>query len=950
MKRTISNKDEDSEDEIWNYRSTRHGPTQAKQFKKGSRGHKLAEFDVAHSPIKDRPEFSFLGNKSVSCPVVDKNDQKRRSDSRRKTAESKGGKNRLQTTNRDLPNTFPASEVSQPTLKSPCSQNPDSLKIVSTPPRLSTGHCPSCQVPFSALITDSPGWHAMQCLEVSYNMPRPECSVGTSCTNTILSHYQKYSHNLLALLRAGLDAGDSFAVLDMKAQAGMKPTEICSQRNNATCSKRLNFNKNSHDTTNYPSSNEQLRQRTGLNGTFCCGQQDDLQNMLSEQYTLTDVTNPTPEINRNFDERNDEQKSGHNEHSVFREFETSELCLTAESSMRENLIAEEDGDKILCENQPCSGRSSQSDASELDMFCDLADVLSDVFGDETLTSTQPAASKFSGRDTSSSKPKDQTSSVGLSSLINMPKDDLVAKTGAERGLQISAPSSSIFVHKQIQNSQPVCSPMKQTANLKQMKPGQVNNMQQLSINMFFKKANGVSDSSVNPKDELIRMKGQKVVQDMKPCKVLSEKQSSALHKHPVTTVNSTVDCKRGQSEVKTEYKASLVVKSEKVDTCFDGKDVIYNATVSNHSDRSFRKCPFYKRIPSTSISVDAFSYGTIPGCDAYFLTHFHSDHYGGLTKNFPHPIYCSKVTANLVLLKIRVKPHLVHALSLNEPQIIEGVEVTLLEANHCPGSVMLLFKLRNGQVMLHTGDFRADPSMEQFPQLQSVHISQLFLDTTYCDPTHDFPSQKDVVQFAVAKTLDFMSRNPKMLVAVGTYSIGKERIFLALAEALDCEIFAIRDKKNILNCLEDKSLNKRMALKAVNARLHVLRMNQINLNDLSMYLESLKPTFDHLLAFEPTGWTHSKKTLSLDNLRPKASSRNITIYAVPYSEHSSYSEMKRFVQFLRPEKIIPTVNNGNPASRKKMEELFNAWQLSPATQTVKARNQQIQLNRWLENV
>lgn len=60
--------------------------------------------------------------------------------------------------------------------------------------------------------------------------------------------------------------------------------------------------------------------------------------------------------------------------------------------------------------------------------------------------------------------------------------------------------------------------------------------------------------------------------------------------------------------------------------------------------RKKAECPPYKIVKGTKFAVDGFRYGDIEGVEHYFLTHFHADHYIGLTKSFKHKLYLSPMT------------------------------------------------------------------------------------------------------------------------------------------------------------------------------------------------------------------------------------------------------------------------------------------------------------------
>ncbi|KAH0669725.1 hypothetical protein KY285_023885 [Solanum tuberosum] len=88
----------------------------------------------------------------------------------------------------------------------------------------------------------------------------------------------------------------------------------------------------------------------------------------------------------------------------------------------------------------------------------------------------------------------------------------------------------------------------------------------------------------------------------------------------------------------------------------------------------------------------------------------------------------------LVNLKIGIPWDMMQVLPINQKINIAGIYVTCFDANHCPGSLIILFEPPNGQAALHTGDFRFCEEMTRNAVLQTCGVHSLILDTTYCDP------------------------------------------------------------------------------------------------------------------------------------------------------------------------------------------------------------------------
>ncbi|KAM6306605.1 DNA cross-link repair 1A protein isoform 2-T2 [Aegotheles albertisi] len=863
------------------------------------------------------------------------------------------------------------------------------------------GHCPSCQMPFSLLLVQTPRWHVAECLDTPGSVEK-ECPDGLLCSSTIPSHYKRYSHFVLAASRAGDYLVNSSAnTLETKTTCSTAAKLSCSPSHveeilqnekpynnvknvpNDDCTlvvqsspqmKSLNIiseSASSFRDVQKPQQTSQLAQTTDNSCKFefydfassqesgtgedLYSQKDTSQpSLLQSKADFSDCEisySPLSTFEESEEETEEEEKKvkipqsklfkvynfeGEESNSVaFKTLDGLSLQQKPqyEHTQMGNFILKknhyEEVNTLNCNQHQqeavASGSSFPSNYREVEQpelissaakagnaesedigACALDSAYMSFTETPLLLVREDAGSLRTQKNNVLRDPGNILSNTDKATA------NAIEKTAHQQSLQSAMENEGNL------NTAAVCfpSPISKTASSpssasRNAKSSSAKVLKQMDIGVFFGLKPKVKEESTV---KTCLSEGKQIPSSVTP-DGKRPRQQKRKAEGSVEDVEAVVEssAKNGAfSDVSSGGRQRWRKKFKELPTTGEG-------TRKKH-------CPFYKKIPGTGFTVDAFQYGEIEGCTAYFLTHFHSDHYCGLTKNFTFPIYCNKITGNLVKSKLRVKEQYIHVLPMDTECVVNGIKVLLLDANHCPGAAMILFCLPSGTVILHTGDFRADPSMERYPALVGQQVHTLYLDTTYCSPEYTFPSQQEVIQFAVNTAFETVTLNPRTLVVCGTYSIGKEKVFLAIAEVLGSKASMSRDKYKTLQCLESAAVNSLISVDWDRTLLHVLPMMQINFKGLQDHLNKFSENFDQVLAFKPTGWTYSDSCLSLVDIKPQTRGK-ITIYGIPYSEHSSYLEMKRFVQWLKPQKIIPTVNVGDWRDRSLMEKHFRDWMI-----------------------
>ncbi|KAH7373196.1 hypothetical protein KP509_17G043700 [Ceratopteris richardii] len=322
----------------------------------------------------------------------------------------------------------------------------------------------------------------------------------------------------------------------------------------------------------------------------------------------------------------------------------------------------------------------------------------------------------------------------------------------------------------------------------------------------------------------------------------------------------------------------------------------------------------------------------------FFLTHMHADHIKGLSQQWRRgPIYCSSITAALFNLKF---PNLdIRVLPLDTPTLItlpsrDLLEVTAIDANHCPGSVMLVFRGDFGCIV-HTGDFRWEHGSPKLKMMMKSlasavgghRVDLVHLDNTFCNPAFYFPAR----HVAAQQMVEIITQHEGFDILIAIDMLGKEELLIFIAQQLNTKIRVSPERMLIMEVLgiaeyftTDTSITKIRAVPRYSVSHKTLSMlNEIRptvavvpsgLNSFCKMMSS-SPTFSSNI--------HGKPEIKVALGSPKGSSDiaclegnncemnqigEKCIHYVPYSLHSCFNELQQFVSFIKPLSVKGNLN------------------------------------------
>ncbi|XP_056429353.1 protein artemis isoform X2 [Hyla sarda] len=283
-------------------------------------------------------------------------------------------------------------------------------------------------------------------------------------------------------------------------------------------------------------------------------------------------------------------------------------------------------------------------------------------------------------------------------------------------------------------------------------------------------------------------------------------------------------------------------------------------------------------------------------------------------------LYCSPVTKELLLTspKYEFWEKRIRAIEVDTPTQIslideatgekEEVLITLLPAGHCPGSVMFLFQGQNGTV-LYTGDFRL--AKGEVSRMELLHsgsrvkdIESVYLDTTFCDPKFfQIPSREECLLGILELVRSWITLGPYHVVWLNCKAAyGYEYLFTNLSEEFGAKVHVNKLDmfRNMPEILCQVTTDRRTQIHACRHPVNeeFMRGNRM---PCGMYSGDGVPL--RVISIKPSTMWFGERTRKTNVIVRTGDSS----YRACFSFHSSFSEIKDILNYIKPVNVYPNV-------------------------------------------
>ncbi|MDP9291876.1 MAG: ATP-dependent DNA ligase [Verrucomicrobiota bacterium] len=292
-----------------------------------------------------------------------------------------------------------------------------------------------------------------------------------------------------------------------------------------------------------------------------------------------------------------------------------------------------------------------------------------------------------------------------------------------------------------------------------------------------------------------------------------------------------------------------------------------------------------------------------------FVSHAHSDHVGQHWE-----IIASRGTAKLMQARVPGQ-RIEHILEFEQTTDLRGMQITLLAAGHIFGSAQFFLEDENDS-LLYTGDFKLRPGLSaEATQWRTART--LIMETTYGLPKYRFPPTAQVIEQMVEFCREALDEGA-VPVLLG-YSLGKaQEILCALVQAgltpmLHGAVFRMTriyaDLSADFPCGFEKYVAGETEGKVLICPPSANR---------SAMLNKIKNKRVAVL----TGWA----------IDPGAHFRYQCDAAFPLSDHADYTDLIRYVELVKPERVLTLHGFAGAFARDLRERGIEAWALTEQNQ------------------